>query len=180
MFSSDNGGERFSKTWPFTGQKTELLEGGIRVPAIFSWPAKIKPAVTPQVAISMDWLPTVLAAADTTPDDAYPPDGENLLPVLLGAAKPHSRTLFWRYKANKQRAVRSGDWKYLKIADNEFLFDVVADQHERANLAQKNPEVFAELKKQWEDWDSKMLPITDDVRTHAVEGKVQADRYGSK
>jgi len=180
VFTSDNGGERFSKTWPFTGQKTELLEGGIRVPAIVSWPAKIKPAVTQQVAISMDWLPTLLAAADTTPDEVFPPDGDNLLPVLLGTAKPHPRTLFWRYKANLQRAVRSGDWKYLKIADNEFLFDVVADQHERANLAQKNPEVFAQLKKQWEEWDSKMLPITDDVRTHAVEGKVQADRYGSK
>jgi len=180
VFTSDNGGERFSKTWPFTGQKTELLEGGIRVPAIVSWPAKIKPAVTQQVAISMDWLPTLLAAADTTPDEVFPPDGDNLLPVLLGTAKPHPRTLFWRYKANLQRAVRSGDWKYLKIADNEFLFDVVADQHERANLSQKNPEVFAQLKKQWEEWDSKMLPITDDVRTHAVEGKVQADRYGSK
>jgi len=178
VFTSDNGGERFSKTWPFTGQKTELLEGGIRIPALVRWPAKIKPAqVTEQVAISMDWLPTLLAAAGGTPDAGYQPDGENLLPVILGAESPHPRTLFWRYKANQQRAVRSGDWKYLKIADNEFLFDVVADQHERANLAEKNPDVFAKLKQQWEGWNASMLPITDDVRTHAVEGKVQADRY---
>ena len=181
VFTSDNGGERFSKTWPFTGQKTELLEGGIRVPAIVRWPAKIKPSqTTDQVAISMDWLPTLVAAAETTPDSAYPPDGDNLLPVLLGAAKPHPRILFWRYKANQQRAIRSGDLKYLKIADNEFLFNVVTDQHERANLAQKKPEIFAQLKHQWQDWDAQMLPITDDVRTHAVEGKAQADRYGSK
>ena len=57
---------------------------------------------------------------------------------------------------------------------------MVADQHERANLAQKNPEVFAQLKKQWEEWNANMLPITEDVRTHAVDGKVQADRHGAK
>ncbi|MEQ1622274.1 MAG: sulfatase-like hydrolase/transferase [Methylococcales bacterium] len=170
VFTSDYGGERFSKTWPFTGQKTELLESGLRIPAIIRWPAKIKPAqVTSQVAISMDWLPTL--------DAAYKPDGENLLPVILGTVKPQQRTLFWRYKANQQRAVRSGDWKYLKIADNEFLFDVVADQRERANLAEKNPDIFKKLKQQWESWNASMLPITDDVKTHAVNGKVQADRY---
>lgn len=178
VFTSDNGGERFSKTWPYTGQKTELLEGGIRIPAIVRWPTKIKPAqVTQQVAISMDWLPTLVAAAGGEPDAAYKPDGENLLPVILGTAKLQQRTLFWRYKANKQRAVRAGDWKYLKIADNEFLFDVVNDQRERANLAEKNPDVFNKLKQQWEAWDVSMLPITKDVRTHAVDGKVQADRY---
>ncbi len=144
------------------------------------WPAKIKAGqVTSQVAISMDWLPTLVAAAGGTPSADYKPDGENLLPVLLGDAKPFDRTLFWRYKANKQRAVRSGKWKYLRIADNEFLFDVVQDQRERANLAQKQPDVFANLKQQWESWNTTMLPITDDVRTHAVDGKVQADHYRS-
>jgi arylsulfatase A-like enzyme len=178
VFTSDNGGERFSKTWPFSGQKTELLEGGIRVPAIVRWPARIKPGQTnAQVAISMDWLPTLLAAAGTAPDAAFPADGENLLPVLTGTSAPHDRTLFWRYKANAQSAVRSGNWKYLKISDNEFLFDVVKDQRERANLSARHPQVFAQLKQQWADWNAAMLPITADVRTHAVDGKVQADRY---
>ena len=43
VFTSDNGGERFSDTWPFTGKKTELLEGGLRIPAIVRWPGHIKP-----------------------------------------------------------------------------------------------------------------------------------------
>jgi arylsulfatase A-like enzyme len=181
VFTSDNGGERFSKTWPFSGQKTELLEGGIRVPAIVRWPARIKPGQTsPQVAISMDWLPTLLAAADTTPDPAYAPDGINLLPLILGASAPTPRTLFWRYKANTQRAVRSGDWKYLKISGNEFLFNVVQDQRERANLALKQPQIFAALKQQWVTWDGTMLPITKEVRTHAVDGKTQADRHNTE
>src|ERR1017187_4359366 len=41
IFTSDNGGERFADTWPFTGRKTELLEGGLRIPAVISWPARI-------------------------------------------------------------------------------------------------------------------------------------------
>ncbi len=178
VFSSDNGGERFSKTWPFSGQKTELLEGGIRVPGIVRWPGRIKAGqVSSQVAISMDWLPTLLAAAGAAPDPAYPPDGANLLPVLLGEQAPAERTLFWRYKANEQRAVRSGDWKYLKLNGNEFLFDLSVDHRERANLAYRYPERLADLKQQWETWNADMLPVTPDVRTHGVGGKVQADKY---
>lgn len=63
IFTSDNGGERFSKTWPFTGQKTELLEGGMRVPTLFRWPGQVKPHVCDQVTVSKDWLPTLLATA---------------------------------------------------------------------------------------------------------------------
>src|SRR5262245_58504694 len=64
VFTSDNGGERFADTWPFTGRKTELLEGGLRIPSIVAWPARLpKDRASDQVAISMDWLPTLVAAA---------------------------------------------------------------------------------------------------------------------
>src|SRR5262249_18810516 len=60
VFTSDNGGERFSDTWPFTGKKTELLEGGLRIPAIVRWPGHIRPhSTTQQLAMTMDWLPTL-------------------------------------------------------------------------------------------------------------------------
>jgi len=178
VFTSDNGGERFSRTWPFSGQKTELLEGGIRVPGLVRWPARIKAGQTSQqVAISMDWLPTLLAAAGTAPDPAYQPDGVNLLPVLLGGQGVQPRSLYWRYKANAQRALRDGDWKYLKIHDQEFLFNLAADQRERANLAQREPERLAALRAQWERWDAGMLPISADVRTYGTSGRVQADKY---
>jgi arylsulfatase A-like enzyme len=178
VFTSDNGGERFSRTWPFSGQKTELLEGGIRVPAIVRWPRRLAAGqVSEQVAISMDWLPTLLAAAGSAPDPAYPPDGSNLLPVLTGRQSAFERTLFWRYKANTQRAVRSGNWKYLRLNGNDFLFDVAIDKRERANLAERHPDVFARLRSEWERWDATMLPITAEVRTHGLNGKVQADHY---
>jgi len=177
VFTSDNGGERFSKTWPFTGQKTELLEGGLRVPTLLRWSARIAPQVQHQVTASMDWLPTLLAAAGVAPHADYPSDGENILPVLQGTAPVHPRTLYWRYKAQAQRAVRDGAWKYLKVNDNEFLFDVAADERERANLRDLEPEVFTRLKTQWAAWDAQFLPITDDVYTHGVTPDIQADRY---
>lgn len=180
VFSSDNGGERFSKTWPFTGQKTELLEGGIRVPTLLRWPTVLQPQVSEQVTITMDWLPTLLAAAGVAPDATYAPDGENILPVLQGQQPPHERTLFWRYKSQEQRAVRQGRWKYLKINEHEFLFDVEDDARERANLRHKHPNVFERLRQAWQDWNAQCLPITDDVITHGLSPDIQADRYHSQ
>ncbi|MDQ8024345.1 MAG: sulfatase-like hydrolase/transferase [Moraxellaceae bacterium] len=177
IFTSDNGGERFSQTWPFTGQKTELLEGGLRVPTLLCWPKALKPHVQDQVTITMDWLPTLLAAAGVKSDADYPPDGDNILPVLQGEKTPYPRALYWRYKANAQRAARDGNWKYLKINDNEFLFDVVDDQRERANLRERHPDVFERLRAQWAEWDTGMLPLSDEIFTHGLSPDVQADRY---
>jgi arylsulfatase A-like enzyme len=178
IFSSDNGGERFSKTWPFTGQKTELLEGGLRVPTLLRWPARIAPQqLSEQVIATMDWLPTLLAAAGLMPHPDYPSDGENLLPVLTGQAPPRERRLFWRYKAHGQRALRDGRWKYLKINEHEFLFDIEADPRERANLKAREPAVFERLRRDWAEWDAGMLPITAETFTHGLSPAVQADRY---
>lgn len=67
--------------------------------------------------------------------------------------------------------------KYLRINSNEFLFDFVQDQRERASLAERHPEVLQRLKGAWGRWNVSMLPITEDVRSHGVDGTVQADRY---
>ncbi len=179
VFTSDNGGERFSKTWPFSGMKTELLEGGIRVPTIVRWPGRIAAgSVSEQVTITMDWVPTLLAAAGTAPDAAYPSDGEDLGPVMTGRAAPHSRRLYWRYKAGSQRAIRDGDWKYLRIAGNEFLFDVVKDPRERGNLKDRQKDVFDRLKTDWETWNDTMLPERPRPAAYSNPGNFLADHYG--
>jgi arylsulfatase A-like enzyme len=178
IFTSDNGGERFSDTWPFTGRKTELLEGGLRVPTLIAWPAGISAGGTSeQVAISMDFMPTLLAAAGTAPDPVYPPDGINLLPALTGGA-PVERKLFWRYKTNRQRAARIGDYKFLKILDNTFLFDVVADPLERANLKERRRDIYDRLVAEWEAWNAAMLPEVPESFTESYTGAQMADRYG--
>jgi arylsulfatase A-like enzyme len=159
IFTSDNGGERFADTWPFTGKKTELLEGGLRIPALVRWPGHIKAAsTTQQVAISMDWLPTLLAAAGASPDPAYPPDGTSLLPALTQNVAPVSRKLFWRYNDKSQHAMRDGDMKWLKIRENTFLFNVVDDPLERANLRNRQPDVYRRLVQDYENWNATMLP----------------------
>jgi arylsulfatase A-like enzyme len=180
IFTSDNGGERFSDTWPFTGIKTELLEGGLRVPTLICWPARIPGGrVSEQVAITMDWLPTLLEAAGTAPDAAYPPDGISLLPVLTGQRDPMPRKLFWRYKTNAQRAVRDGDLKYLKIRDNTFLFDVVADPRERANLKERDPAQAERMVADWNDWNATMLPEIPDSFGETYTAAQLADHIGS-
>ena len=180
IFTSDNGGERFSDTWPFTGKKTDLLEGGLRIPALIRWPGRIAPGTaSDQVMISMDWLPTLTAAAGTGPDPAYPSDGMSLLDHLSPAAPGVPRALYWRYLNKNQRAVRDGNWKYLSVMGNSFLFDVVADPLERANLKARHPEVFARLARQWEAWNATLLPFTTANYSYSLSGEELADHYGA-
>lgn len=175
IFTSDNGGERFSDTWPFIGLKGELLEGGIRVPLFLRWPARIAAGSrSEQVNISMDWVPTLLAAAGTSPHPDYPSDGINLLDIITGRAGVQSRRLFWRYKAATQAALRDGDWKYLKIRANEYLFNLAADERERANLARREASRLASMKEQWEAWNATMLPYPEGSVAYPNTG---ADRY---
>jgi len=177
VFTSDNGGERFSDTWPFTGVKGELLEGGIRVPLLMRWPGRLKAgARSGQVMASMDFLPTLLGAAGVEPDKAGRFDGDDLLPVLLGREPPRERTLFWRFKASGQAAVRRGDWKYLKLGGKEHLFNLKDDPRERAERSGEHPALLEELKALHADWERGMLPYPPDSLSEPVRNHYP-DRY---
>lgn len=159
IFTNDNGGERFSEHGGLSKSKLTLWEGGIRVPAFVRWPGKIKPGtVTGQVAITMDWTATILAAANYK-INGLKLDGIDLLPVLIGKTKEVERTLYWRLAQRiQQKALRSGNWKYLQDDKGEYLFDLSNDQGEKSDLRGKNPEVFTRLKKQYAAWEAQMLP----------------------
>jgi arylsulfatase A-like enzyme len=157
IFTSDNGGERYSFNWPFSFQKFFLWEGGIRVPAIVRWPGVVPAGrTTEQAAITMDWTATILAAAGAIADPGYPLDGEDLLPVLRGARAVYNRTLFWRTQLRD--AARVGQWKYLKDEAGERLYDLELDPGEKADLRRKNPEMFARVKSDYDAWNARMLP----------------------
>jgi arylsulfatase A-like enzyme len=126
----------------------------------------------------MDWLPTLLAAAGGATDAEYPPDGINLMPMLAGAA-PLSRKLFWRYKANAQRAARDGDFKFLKILDNTFLFNVVEDPMERANLKERRKDVYDRIVTEWLAWNASMLPEVAESFTEGFTGAQLPDHIGT-
>jgi len=111
-------------------------------------------------------------------DADYPADGESLMPTLTERAAPHTRKLYWRFKAGGQRAVRDGDWKYLRIAGNEFLFDLPKDPRERANLRDRHPDVFERLRNDWETWNAAMLPERSRPSPYSNPGNTLADHYG--
>ena len=180
IFTSDNGGERYSDTWPFTGKKGELLEGGLRVPALLRWPARIPGGmVHDDMMITMDWVATLLAAAGAKHDPQYPLDGINLLPTLLTGDEKEPRTLYWRYLLMRQEACCSGDWKYLKINDNSFLFNIKSDPLERANLKDQHPEKLAELVTRYRAWDRTMLPLDPNAYSFGFTADKMADHFGN-
>jgi arylsulfatase A-like enzyme len=148
---------------------------------VISWPAWIAPGRTSdQVAISMDWLPTLLAAVGAVSDQAYPPDGMNLLPTLTGNAAAVDRKLSWRYKGKWQRAARIGDYKFLKILDNTFLFNVVEDPLERGNLKERHKDVYDRIVAEWQAWNTSMLPEIRESFTRSFTGEELADHFGAQ
>jgi len=164
VFTSDNGGERFSDNWPLVGGKMDLTEGGIRVPWIAHWPAGIAAgAVSEQLCMTMDWSATMLELGGATADPAYPLDGVSLLPVLREPQRPFTRDLHWRMNHRGQRALRQGPWKYLKVDGHEYLFDIPADERERANRAPREPARLDAMRAAWEAWNATMPPIPGDA-----------------
>jgi arylsulfatase A-like enzyme len=157
IFTSDNGGERFSYEWPFSGGKGDLLEGGIRVPAIVRWPGIVAAnRVTQQMAITMDWTATILAAAQTDANARHALDGIDLMPVIRGQRPLSDRTFCWRIR--NQDALREGKWKFFRNGDARRLFDLSLDQHEQADFSQKHPDVLQRLTREFERWNDQMLP----------------------
>ena len=164
VFTSDNGGERFSDNWPLVGGKMDLTEGGIRVPWIAHWPAVIAPgSVSAQHCLTMDWSATLLALGQAQAHPEYPLDGMSLEAILRKPQAVFERPMFWRMKHRGQRAMRLGPWKYLRVDGNDYLFHVQNDARERANLGGREPARLAEMRAAWEAWDATMPAIPEDA-----------------
>lgn len=159
IFTSDNGGERYSYNWPWSNGKFTLYEGGIRVPGAMRWPGRVPAGRTcDQLTITMDWTTTMLAAGSASTAAS---DGIDLLPCALGA-RPVDRTLFWRQPDPIQTphaAARRGNWKYLRAGTEEFLFDLSVDPGEKADVKARHPAVLGELRQAWEAWNAQMVPV---------------------
>ena len=156
IFTNDNGGEWLSRNAPLFHRKGTLWEGGIRVPAIFRWPARLPRGTTSrQAGITMDLTASILAATRTpVPADAAL-EGIDLLPVLEGRTPARERTLFWRIASpiRQQRAVRQGDWKLLVDGDHQLLFNLRADIGERRDLASQRPDLVRTFRRLLADWE---------------------------
>ena len=173
FYQSDNGPSRETRNWldgtttpyhggtagPLKGHKFSLFEGGIRVPAIMSWPARIRAGrVVSQAGAAMDIMPTILTAAGLDPSEREL-DGADMMPMVAdGAPTPHE-TLYW--EQGDQTAARRGNWKLVLNGqlvegalpdDKVFLADLDADPGERTNLADAHPDVVEELTADAEAW----------------------------
>lgn len=159
IFTSDNGGDRLSDMGPYKGLKLQLWEGGVRVPAAARWPGHITPGrESDQPIITMDWTATILDAARCAYADTLRFDGISLLPHFKNPGEIIPRKFYWRV-SNRSRAeaLRDGDWKYLRVPEGEFLFNLADDPFEKSDLAALMPEKLEELKTEFALMDAEML-----------------------
>jgi arylsulfatase A len=166
LFTSDNGGERFSDNRPLFNHKTTLWEGGIRVPCLLRWPdgGLPKGAVSSQPAITMDLSATILAAAGIPKPKEM--DGIDLLPILRGEQAQVERRLCWRVDRSrrKMKAIRHGDWKYVQDDMAELLFNLKDDISERQDLYYEHPEKVKELKARLAAWEQNVDQVPPPMR----------------
>ena len=184
-FQSDNGPSRESRNWTdgrtdlyyggtsgiFKGHKFSLFEGGIRVPAVLSWPEKLSGRIVETPHIAADIFPTILEACGGKTDE-YELDGMSLMPLVEQKGEAEHEYLFWEMEG--QTAARKGRYKlvingrleeYTEVQDEYFLSDLENDPGEKINLVKELPEIFDELKNaalSWregieENWEKKFL-----------------------
>lgn len=168
LFLSDNGGAFEANIGPLKGGKTDLHEGGIRVPFLARWPGKIKAdSMSTQLGHSTDLLPTLCSAAELPLPDHHRIDGIDLLPLLTDEVQSVKRgTVFWQIDLYKKmqrhepkpkpyatEIARRGRWKMLALEGTPVeLFDVEADIGEKDNLLTREPELAASLGRELRAW----------------------------
>ncbi len=142
---------------PWVGEKGMLMEGGVRVPFIVTWPGKIPAGIVFNESVSaLDIMPTSLSAAEVKLPENL--DGIDLIPFLTGMVeKTADRDLYWRFW--DQAAIRRGHWKYIRLTNGrELLYDLASPRHENANLIAAHPEKAQELRTALEIWSQGLIP----------------------
>lgn len=164
VFLSDNGGSsgtqnndpQYAGTHPsfkiparngaLRGKKGTVYEGGIRTPALVSWPGRLKPRDEPSPIHVADWFPTFAGVAGYNPKDDLKWDGSDRWPVLTGTMKPESRVLYWLGPNGNSLALRKGDQVLIRQKGKpDELYDLAADPSQKNDLAGQRSEVVREL-----------------------------------
>lgn len=131
---------------PLRGMKGQVYEGGIRGPAVISWPGRLKPRDEHAPVHVADWFPTFAALAGYTPTRDLKWDGSDRWPVLSGVAKPGPRVLYWLGPGGNSLALRQGDLVLIRQKKKpDELYDLAADPGQKTDLAAKMPEKVKEL-----------------------------------
>jgi len=179
IFSSDNGpentheskkkkGEGYANYYSLgetagrKGRKRSLHEGGINTPFIVRWPGRVPASRVDQVTSlsATDLLPTVCAAVGVPLPEGFEGDGENMLTAWQGGNVVRTKPIFWDWAGNDRPphnwprwAVRNGDWKLVTDNDQRAeLYHIAEDRYEAHDLAEKHPEIVAQLRTLIEQW----------------------------
>jgi arylsulfatase A-like enzyme len=163
FYAAGGGGN----TGKWIGQKATFLEGGIRVPAIISYPGKLPQGqVRDQIITAMDWFPTVTELCGTVPMSGAPAlDGHSLLPVIesADAESPHRGVLHFAWRGDW--AVRDGDWKLISMTPNDggkpvlSLHKLAGENPEAEDHLGREPETVARLRALHEAWFREVCPV---------------------
>ena len=170
IFYSDNGGH-IPTEW-LAEKKGSLLEGGVRVPMIASWPGKIQPNTQTDVPVtSMDFFPTFVNAAGGSVDQIEHLEGTDLMPLFQEADRLDRDALYWHYPHNRKgvrydmgSTILAGDWKFYQGygVTEDALFNLKDDPMEKHNQISKHPELIEELQGKLNQWlssvDAEMPP----------------------
>ena len=183
IFFSDNGGVEwynFSDNGVLRGIKGDFFEGGIRVPFTMQWPKKIKPGITyDKPIIALDVFATVASAASAEKYIKNNIDGVDLLPYLTGDkfGLPHEY-LYWQNPDKDIDVVRDERYKYLRIKNDEYIFDLKNDISEETNIINSSKPIYDRLKSQFKEWEKGMIdPVFMDLGMGKEYNKLNPDRW---
>ena len=183
IFFSDNGGVEwynFSDNGVLRGIKGDFFEGGIRVPFTMQWPKKIKPGITyDKPIIALDVFATVASAASAQKYIKNDIDGVDLLPYLTGDkfGLPHEY-LYWQNPDKDIDVVRDERYKYLRIKNDEYIFDLKNDISEETNIINSSKPIYDRLKSQFKEWEKGMIdPVFMDLGMGKEYNKLNPDRW---
>jgi arylsulfatase A-like enzyme len=183
IFFSDNGGVEwynFSDNGVLRGIKGDFFEGGIRVPFVMQWPKKIKAGITyDKPIISLDVFATVASAASAEKHINNEIDGVDLLPYLTGnnSGLPH-KYLYWQNRDKDIDVVRDERYKYLRIKNDEYIFDLKNDIGEETNIINSSKPIYDRLKSQFKEWEKNMTdPVFLSLGMGKEYNKLNPDRW---
>ena len=183
FFFSDNGGVEwynFSDNGPLRGIKGDFFEGGIRVPFAMQWPNKIEPGTLyDKPIIALDIFATVASAAKAEKYIKNEIDGVNLIPYLSGnkSGSPHEY-LYWKNPDKDIDVIRDDRYKYLRIKNDEYIFDLKNDISEESNIIDLSKPIYDRLKSQFKLWEKDMIdPVFMDLGMGKEYNKQNPDRW---
>lgn len=178
IFLSDNGPNSYRYNGEMKGKKGSVDEGGVRVPFYISWPGKIKPGATDQLAQNIDLLPTLLDLCKINFKPELPVDGKNLSPIIMKNSEPFDRLIFSRqglFPLNRcAGSVRNNRFRVVASAKDTLLFDLQNDPSQKTDISNKLPDIRKKLVSAYLKWESEL------VANYQPETTIEAGFTGEK